>query len=54
MRQHNENALAVARWLEKQPCVSFVSYPGLESHKGHEIAKKADVTGLWRRTVFRT
>ena len=40
MRQHNENALAVARWLEKQPCVSFVAYPGLESHKGHEVAKK--------------
>ena len=40
MRQHNENALVVARWLEKQPCVSFVAYPGLESHKGHEVAKK--------------
>ena len=40
MRQHNENALKVARWLEAQPCVSFVAYPGLESHKGHEIAKK--------------
>lgn len=40
MRQHNENALKVAQWLEKQPCVSFVSYPGLESHKGHELAKK--------------
>lgn len=40
MRQHNENALAAARWLEKQPCVSFVAYPGLESHKGHEVAKK--------------
>ncbi len=40
MRQHNENAMAVAQWLEKQPCVSFVAYPGLESHKGHEIAKK--------------
>lgn len=40
MRQHNENAMAVARWLEKQPCVSFVAYPGLESHKGHEVAKK--------------
>ena len=35
MRQHNENAMAVARWLEKQPCVSFVAYPGLESHRGH-------------------
>lgn len=40
MRQHNENAMAVARWLEKQPCVSFVAYPGLKSHKGHEVAKK--------------
>ena len=40
MRQHNENALQVARWLEAQPCVSFVAYPGLESHKGHEVAKK--------------
>ncbi len=40
MRQHNENALQVARWLEAQPNVSFVAYPGLESHKGHVIAKK--------------
>lgn len=40
MRQHNENALQVARWLEAQPCVSFVAYPGLESHPGHETAKK--------------
>lgn len=40
MRQHNENALAVARWLEAQPGVSFVAYPGLESHKGYEIAKR--------------
>ncbi|MBQ7841736.1 MAG: aminotransferase class I/II-fold pyridoxal phosphate-dependent enzyme [Lachnospiraceae bacterium] len=40
MRQHNENALKVAKWLEKQPCVSFVAYPGLESNKGHETAKK--------------
>ena len=40
MRQHNENAMTVARWLEKQPCVSFVAYPGLESNPGHEVAKK--------------
>lgn len=40
MRQHNENALAVARYLESLPCVSFVAYPGLESSKGHEVAKK--------------
>lgn len=40
MRQHNENALQVARWLEAQPGVRFVAYPGLESNKGHEVAKK--------------
>lgn len=40
MRQHNENALAAAKWLEKQPSVSFVAYPGLESDPGYETAKK--------------
>ncbi|MCC8081722.1 MAG: aminotransferase class I/II-fold pyridoxal phosphate-dependent enzyme [Lachnospiraceae bacterium] len=45
MRQHNENALAVAKWLEAQPCVSFVAYPGLESHVGHETAKKQMAPG---------
>lgn len=39
MRRHNENALQIARWLEAQPCVRFVAYPGLESSQGHEIAK---------------
>lgn len=45
MRQHNENALKVARWLEAQPCVSFVAYPGLESFKGHEVAKRQMAPG---------
>ncbi|MCC8073530.1 MAG: aminotransferase class I/II-fold pyridoxal phosphate-dependent enzyme [Clostridiales bacterium] len=40
MKQHNENALAVAEWLEKQPCVSFVAYPGLKSDPGYSVAKK--------------
>lgn len=40
MKQHNANALAVAKYLEKLPFVSFVAYPGLENHPGHEIAKK--------------
>ena len=46
MRQHNENAMAVAEWLEKQPCVRFVAYPGLRSHEGHEIAKKQMAPGF--------
>ncbi|KAK9368732.1 Cys/Met metabolism PLP-dependent enzyme-domain-containing protein [Lipomyces kononenkoae] len=34
------NALALAQYLEKSPYVSWVSYPGLESHQSHELAKK--------------
>lgn len=40
MREHNNNALKVAQYLESLPCVRFVAYPGLPSHKGHAIAKK--------------
>jgi len=40
MKQHNENALAVAEFLEPLESVSFVAYPGLPSNKGHETAKK--------------
>lgn len=40
MRQHNESALKVAKWLEVQPGIRFVAYPGLESSKGYEIAKR--------------
>ncbi|KOS22098.1 O-acetylhomoserine (thiol)-lyase [Escovopsis weberi] len=38
--RHASNALALARWLEKSPYVSWVSYPGLESHPYHEVANK--------------
>ncbi|KAI9861010.1 MAG: Homocysteine synthase [Vezdaea acicularis] len=38
--RHAENALKLARWLEKNPNVSWVSYPGLESHPSHALAKK--------------
>ena len=40
MKAHEENASAVARFLEKHPKVLKVNYPGLESHPGHELAKK--------------
>ncbi|MFC2010834.1 trans-sulfuration enzyme family protein [Chloroflexota bacterium] len=40
MRQHEENALAMANYLQGHPMVKRVLYPGLESHPGHEIAKK--------------
>lgn len=38
MQKHNDNALAVARFLKTVKGVSFVAYPGLEDHKDHDIA----------------
>ncbi|RZS58299.1 O-succinylhomoserine sulfhydrylase [Sphaerotilus mobilis] len=38
MRAQSESALALARWLEQQPQVAAVWYPGLPSHPQHELA----------------
>jgi cystathionine gamma-lyase len=38
MQRHNENGLAVARWLEEHPKVDRVLYPGLPSHEQHDLA----------------
>ena len=38
MERHNANALAVARWLSEQDGVAWVSYPGLEDDRYHEVA----------------
>jgi len=40
MRQHCENARAVVAFLEQHDAVERVLYPGLESHPGHDIAKR--------------
>jgi O-succinylhomoserine sulfhydrylase len=40
MRAHSEAALQLARWLENQPAVARVYYPGLPSHPQHELAKR--------------
>jgi cystathionine gamma-lyase len=40
MRQHEENALAVAEFLQGHPQVETVNYPGLPSHPQHELAKR--------------
>ncbi len=40
MERHSSNALALARALEGHPAVEAVHYPGLESHPGHDIAKR--------------
>lgn len=40
MRQHEHNALEVARFLEDHPKVRTVHYPGLESHPQHDLAAR--------------
>ncbi|MCP4520424.1 MAG: O-acetylhomoserine aminocarboxypropyltransferase/cysteine synthase [Cytophagales bacterium] len=40
IKQHSQNALAFAQWLETLEEVSWVNYPGLESSKYNELAKK--------------
>src|SRR5205814_1988865 len=39
MERHCANALEIARWLEEQPEVQSVSYPGLKSHPQHDLAR---------------
>jgi cystathionine beta-lyase/cystathionine gamma-synthase len=40
MRQHSENALAIAQWLQMHPSIERVIYPGLESHSQHRLAQR--------------
>lgn len=40
MERHCASALALAQWLEQQPQVERVHYPGLESHPQHVLAKR--------------
>jgi cystathionine gamma-lyase len=40
MDRHCSNALEIARWLEEQPKVKSVSYPGLKSHPQHDLARE--------------
>jgi len=40
MARHVTNAQGIAEFLEKHPAVVWVSYPGLESHKDHALARR--------------
>ena len=40
MERHCENALSLAQWLETQPEIARVRYPGLASHPQHALAKR--------------
>ena len=40
MERHSSNALALAKFLEQHEAVSWVNYPGLESHSSYKLAQK--------------
>jgi cystathionine gamma-synthase len=40
VERQNDNAMAIARWLQQHPMVEQVNYPGLESHPNHDIARQ--------------
>ncbi|MCI4217037.1 PLP-dependent aspartate aminotransferase family protein [Dickeya dianthicola] len=40
LARHSDNALTLARWLEQQPQVEQVYYPGLPSHPQHALARR--------------
>jgi cystathionine gamma-lyase len=46
MQRHCASALELARWLEAQPQVERVHYPGLESHPQHALAKRQMAGGF--------
>jgi cystathionine gamma-synthase len=51
MERHQENALAVARFLEEHPKVASARYPGLPSDPGHAVAKR-QMTGFSGMVAF--
>jgi cystathionine gamma-synthase len=40
LEHHGRNGIALAQWLQEQPDVTKVYYPGLPGHPGHEIARR--------------
>jgi cystathionine gamma-lyase len=51
MQRHQENALAIARWLESRPEIARVIYPGLPSHPQHQLARR-QMTGFGGMVSF--
>jgi cystathionine gamma-synthase len=45
-RRSSSNALAIARHFEHHPAIERVLYPGLESHPGHDIARRQMTNGF--------
>ncbi len=40
VRQQTQSAMAIARYLQQQPLIEAVNYPGLETHPHHDVAKR--------------
>jgi cystathionine gamma-synthase len=40
VERQNSNAMTIARWLQAQPLVEQVNYPGLETHPHHDVARR--------------
>jgi O-succinylhomoserine sulfhydrylase len=45
MEKHSANALALAQWLQQQPAVEKVFYPGLPDHPQYELAQRQQKSG---------
>jgi O-acetylhomoserine (thiol)-lyase len=45
VQRHADNALELAKWLQSQPTVEWVNYPGLEDHPHHEVAARILTNG---------
>jgi O-acetylhomoserine (thiol)-lyase len=52
MERHCRNALAVAKFLEQHPQVSWVNYPGLPGHPSHKLAKRYYCSGFGALLTF--
>ncbi|MBB6454779.1 O-acetylhomoserine (thiol)-lyase [Salirhabdus euzebyi] len=50
--KHNENALEIAKYLQENDAVDWVSYPGLSSHPSYNLAKKYLTNGTGSIVVF--
>merc|ERR1711920_1188905 len=53
MKRHGENGMAVAKFLESNPRVDTVNYPGLPSHPQHEVFKR-NARGMSGMVTFTT
>ena len=40
VERQNQSALTIARWLQQHPAVETVNYPGLETHRHHDVARR--------------